>query len=93
MGIVAWIVDASALPAVPRGWTRTVFLQSQGWDKDADRNTFEAQTMEPLPFRGMKNYGDPFPDTPAAREYREKWLTRDVQGTRGGVVGEAGIPK
>jgi tetratricopeptide (TPR) repeat protein len=71
--------DASALPPVPRGWTRTVFLQSQGWDKDADRNTFEAQTMEPLPFRGMKNYGDPFPDTPAAREYREKWLTRDVR--------------
>lgn len=71
--------DASALPPVAPGWTRTVFLQSQGWDKDADRNTFEAQTMEPLPFRGMKNYGDAFPDTPAAREYREKWLTREVR--------------
>jgi hypothetical protein len=32
--------------------------------------------MEPLPFRGMKSYGDPFPDTPEMREYREKWLTR-----------------
>ncbi|HEX6902247.1 MAG TPA: FG-GAP-like repeat-containing protein [Thermoanaerobaculia bacterium] len=71
--------DTASLPPVPRGWTRTVFLQSQGWDKDADRNTFEAQTMEPLPFRGMKNYGDAFPDTVEMREYRERWLTRDVR--------------
>ncbi len=71
--------DAASLPPIPKGWTRTVFLQSRGWDKDADRNTFEAQTMEPLPFRGMKNYGDPFPDTVEMREYRERWLTREVR--------------
>lgn len=71
--------DAASLPPVPRGWTRTVFLQSQGWDKDADRNTFEAQTMEPLPFRGMKTYGEAFPDTVEMREYKEEWLTRDIR--------------
>ncbi|MEO6193339.1 MAG: hypothetical protein ABIS20_10035, partial [Thermoanaerobaculia bacterium] len=54
------------------------FFESNGWDKDADRNTFEARQMEPLPFRAMGKYGDPFPDTPEMREYRERWLTREV---------------
>jgi Tfp pilus assembly protein PilF len=71
--------DASGLRPVPEGWVRTVFLESHGWDKDADRNTYEAQTMEPLPFRGMKQYGEPFPDTPEMRRYREEWLTREVR--------------
>jgi hypothetical protein len=34
--------------------------------------------MEPLPFRGMQKYGEPFPDTPEMREYRERWLTRTL---------------
>jgi Flp pilus assembly protein TadD len=74
--------DASGLPPVPEGWVRTVFLESQGWDKDADRNTWEAQQMEPLPFRAMSGYpyapGESYPDTPELREYRERWLTREV---------------
>jgi hypothetical protein len=68
----------TALPPLPPGWTRTLFLQSQGWDKDADRNTHEALQMEPLPFRAMKRYGEPFPDTQELREYVERWLTRRV---------------
>jgi Tfp pilus assembly protein PilF len=72
--------DATGLPPVPEGWVRTVFLESHGWDKDADRNTYEPLTMEPLPFRGMKQYGEPFPDTPEMRRYREEWLTRQVEG-------------
>ncbi|HKI00663.1 MAG TPA: FG-GAP-like repeat-containing protein [Thermoanaerobaculia bacterium] len=75
---IALEFDASALPPLQKGWARTVFLQSQGWDKDADRNTFEARQMEPLPFRAMKSYGEPFPDTPEMREYVERWLTRVV---------------
>lgn len=74
--------DASGLPPVAEGWVRTVFLESQGWDKDADRNTWEAQQMEPLPFRAMSGYpygpGESYPDTPELREYRERWLTREV---------------
>jgi Tfp pilus assembly protein PilF len=74
--------DASALPPVPEGWVRTVFLESHGWDKDADRNTWEALQMEPLPFRAMKGYpyaeGESYPDTPELRRYREEWLTREV---------------
>ncbi len=70
--------DAGGLAPPPAGWTRTLFLQSQGWDKDADRNTWEARHVEPLPFRGMKQYGEPLPDTPALRDYVERWLTRVV---------------
>ena len=65
---IALEFDAAGLPPVPKGWQRTLFLQSQGWDKDADRNTFEAQHVEPLPFRAMEKYGDPFPE-----ELRSTW--------------------
>lgn len=75
---IAVVYDASGLPPVPRGWRRTVFLESVGWDKDADRNTYAPERMEPLPFRGMKQYGEPFPDTPELRRYIEEWLTREV---------------
>ena len=81
--------DEIALTSTPRrcrrrapGWRRTVFLESHGWDKDADRNTWEATQMEPLPFRAMKSYpyaaGETYPDTPELRRYREEWLTREV---------------
>ncbi|MEA2604646.1 MAG: hypothetical protein QOF89_5638 [Acidobacteriota bacterium] len=75
---IALEFDAAGLPAIPKGWTRTLFLQSQGWDKDADRNTFEANSVEPFPFRGMVRYGEPLPDTPEMREYVERWQTRVV---------------
>ncbi|HVS02330.1 MAG TPA: FG-GAP-like repeat-containing protein [Thermoanaerobaculia bacterium] len=79
---MALAFEASALPAPPAGWRRTVFLESHGWDKDADRNTYQAQHLEPLPFRAMSGYpyapGESFPDTPLHRQYREEWLTRVV---------------
>jgi Tfp pilus assembly protein PilF len=75
---IALEFDAVGLSPLPPGWTRTVFLQSQGWDKDADRNTWEAWHVEPLPFRAMQRYGDPLPDTPEMRDYVARWLTRVV---------------
>jgi len=76
--------DARHLPPVPAGWRRTVFLESHGWDKDADRNTYQAHRLEPLPFRAMSGYPwgpeEHFPDTPRHREYVEEWLTREVDG-------------
>ena len=75
--------DATGLPPVEDGWQRTLFLESHGWDKDADRNTFEAQQVEPLPFRAMSGYpygaDESFPETPEHNDYRENWLTRDVR--------------
>jgi len=80
---IALRFDARHLPPPKPGHRRTLFLESHGWDKDADRNTFEAQQLEPLPFRAMSGYpygpGEHFPDTPAHRDYREDWLTREVQ--------------
>jgi hypothetical protein len=80
---IALDFDAGKLPPLAPGWERTLFFESNGWDKDADRNTFEARHVEPLPFRAMKMYGDPFPDTAEMREYVEKWLTR-VEPPAGG---------
>ncbi len=75
--------DAASLPPPPAGWRRTVFLESSGWDKDADRNTWAAASAEPLPFRAMTGYpygpGEGFPDTPLHRQYLETWLTRVVR--------------
>ncbi len=74
--------DVSELTPPPPGWMRSVFLESHGWDKDADRNTYEAAHLEPLPFRAMSGYpygsGERFPDTALHRDYLERWLTRVV---------------
>ncbi len=74
--------DDRHLPEIPTGWQRTYFLESHGWDKDADRNTFEAQQLEPRPFRAMSGYpfapGEAFPRTPAHDAYRQEWLTRQL---------------
>lgn len=70
------------LPPVAEGYVRTLFLESHGWDKDADRNTFEPRRLEPLPFRAMTGYpwgeGEHYPDSPEHRRYRDEWLTREV---------------
>ncbi|MFQ5348974.1 MAG: FG-GAP-like repeat-containing protein [Thermoanaerobaculia bacterium] len=75
--------DAGSLPPPPLGWRRSVFLESFGWDKDFDRNTWEGHRLEPLPFAAMSGYpfaeGEGYPDTPFHRRYREEWLTREVQ--------------
>ncbi|MFY9551299.1 MAG: hypothetical protein WAU32_09130, partial [Thermoanaerobaculia bacterium] len=52
---------------------------SDGWDKDADKNTVAGGTVEPLPFHGMDDsrYGElPFPDSEAHRVYARAYLTR-----------------
>ena len=59
---------------------RTYFLESHGYDKDADHNTYAGTTVEPLPFFGMQSYPFSEDDTPpqgdAYEAYREQWLTR-----------------
>ena len=83
------VFDATDLPAPPSGWLRTVFLESHGWDKDADRNTGEGQQVEPLPFRAMTTYPygpeESFPETQLHRDYLENWLTRVVPAAPGAL--------
>ncbi|QDT13012.1 FG-GAP-like repeat-containing protein [Planctomycetes bacterium K23_9] len=47
---------------VPEGWQRDFVLHCVGWDKDADLNTLEGQTIGPLPFRQMQSYPPPLGD-------------------------------
>lgn len=75
--------DAKDLPPVAEGHRRTLFLESHGWDKDADRNTYEGHRLEPLPFRAMSGYpwgeGESYPNTPEHEAYQRDWLTRKVE--------------
>jgi len=76
------LFDARDLPAPKPGHVRTVFLESFGWDKDADRNTWKADSNLPLPFQAMSGYpfapGESYPRTPELDAYRAEWLTRVV---------------
>ena len=53
---IALSFDTASLPPLPPGWQRSFFLDSTGWVKDGEPNTAHGQTVEPLPFRAMKNY-------------------------------------
>lgn len=76
------LFDARDLPPPAPGHVRTVFLESFGWDKDADRNTWKADSNLPLPFQAMSGYpfapGESYPRTPELDAYRAEWLTRVV---------------
>ncbi len=68
-------------PGPPAGWRRSFLLHSVGWDKDANLATAEGQTVEPLPFRGMRSYPPADDDQPTSSPAREAWL-RDDQTRR-----------
>lgn len=67
-------------PPLPAGWKRDFFIRNVGWDKDADLNTVLGQTVEPLPFRGMKRYpfapDDVRPNSREFRDYLRRYQTR-----------------
>ena len=81
---IALEFDASHVPPPAEGMQRTLFLESHGWDKDADRNTGEGLQLEPLPFHAMGSYPygeqEAYPDTDEHRRYRREWLTRRIDG-------------
>ncbi|HVS62895.1 MAG TPA: CRTAC1 family protein [Thermoanaerobaculia bacterium] len=86
--------DASELPPVAPGTRRTLFLESHGWDKDADENTWRATSAEPLPFRAMSGYPytEPYPSTPELDAYRREWLTREIGDVRSTLPAPAQTP-
>ncbi|MBC8329417.1 MAG: CRTAC1 family protein, partial [Planctomycetes bacterium] len=59
---IALEFDATGLPPLPEGWSRTLVLHADGYCKDMDLYTAYPDTIEPLPFHGMANY----PPEPAA---------------------------
>ena len=78
--------DATTLPPLPDGWTRTFLLHSIGYSKEMDRNSASPDQAWPLPFRTMTRYPyaapEAYPDTPRHREYLARWNTRDRRSTR-----------
>ena len=53
---VALSFDATALPPLPDGWTRTFLLYGSGYSKEMDLNSSSPDVLAPLPFAGMKAY-------------------------------------
>lgn len=48
--------DASSLPALRPGWTRTFLLHSDGFSKEMDINSASPDQAWPLPWHGMPGY-------------------------------------
>jgi Flp pilus assembly protein TadD len=60
--------SAAALPSIPPGRERTFFFHSVGWDKDADHNVVEGDTIAPLPVAN---------GTDRAAEFNTRWVRED----------------
>jgi hypothetical protein len=74
--------DATKLPALPEGWTRSFVLRTWGYCKDCAPFTAHGDTVEPLPFQSMKSYppgtDERYPDTPKHRDYLRNYNTRTM---------------
>ncbi len=74
--------DASKLPALPTGWTRTFLLYADGFSKEMDINSASPDQVGPLPFHGMSSFPYRWPERyPLTRErlrYLETYNTRVV---------------
>jgi tetratricopeptide (TPR) repeat protein len=76
--------DASGLPSLPAGWTRSYILRGYGYCKDADPFTALSDTVGPLPWRLMPPF--PFrgevtrPSDPAYEAYLRAYQTRPAGG-------------
>jgi len=76
--------EASGLPPLPAGWTRSYVLRACGYCKDADPFTATSDSVEPLPWREMPAF--PFgPDVKrrsdaAFESYLREFQTRPAGG-------------
>ncbi|MEO5896016.1 MAG: FG-GAP-like repeat-containing protein [Vicinamibacterales bacterium] len=79
---IALSFNASSLPSLQPGLTRTFLLYVVGYSKEMDVNSASPHTVEPLPFHGMSSYpygpGESYPRTPAHLEYLARYNTRTV---------------
>jgi cytochrome c-type biogenesis protein CcmH/NrfG len=75
--------DATKLPALPKGWTRTFLLYSDGFSKEMDINSASPDQVLPLPFHGMSKYpygeNEKYPMTAERSAYMERYNSRLVR--------------
>jgi tetratricopeptide (TPR) repeat protein len=80
---VALDFDPAALPALPDGWVRDYFFIANGYEKDMDFYAYRGDSVDPLPFRGMRGYpyaGQNFPDDAEHLDYLLEYNTRFMSG-------------
>jgi hypothetical protein len=74
--------DARSLPPLPAGWRRSFVLRTAGYCKDNALSTAHGSTIEPLPFRAMRNYPygpeQRYPSDALHRDYLRRYSTREV---------------
>lgn len=79
---IALSFDATALPPLRAGWSRTFLLYADGFSKEMDMNSSSPDHLAPLPFHGMTRYPytapEAYPSTEAHRAYMERYNTRIV---------------
>jgi Flp pilus assembly protein TadD len=79
---IALSFDATSLPPLPAGWTRTFLLHSDGFSKEMDLHSASPDQAWPLPFHAMTRYPyaapEAYPFTPERRAYIDRYNTRIV---------------
>jgi hypothetical protein len=74
--------DATGLPPLPDGWTRTFLLYADGFSKEMNLHSASPDEVAPLPFHGMTRYPyaapETYPSTSAHRDYLARYHTRVV---------------
>jgi len=75
--------DATRLPPLPAGWTRSYLLFADGFSKEMDIHSASPDVLGPLPYHGMPAYpyAPPaaYPLTAARAAYLERYNTRVVR--------------
>jgi tetratricopeptide (TPR) repeat protein len=81
---IALAFEASKLPALPAGWTRTFLLYVDGFSKEMNLHSASPDRLEPLPFHAMSRYPyrapEFYPRTRAHDRYRAEYNTRAIGG-------------
>ncbi len=84
---VALDFNPAGLPILPSGWVRDYFFVANGYEKDMDFYAYRGDTVEPLPFGGMRGYpyaGQSFPMDTEHLNYLLEYNTRFMSGNETG---------